>query len=314
MNDPKAPLISIALCTYNGSKYLREQLDSLVHQTYPNIEISVFDDCSTDDTWAILLEYALNYPQIKLHQNSHNLGYQKNFETNFKACLGDLIAPSDQDDIWALDKIEKLYLILKDHILVYHDSELINSEGSSMGLSIGSRLNFVKGKSPRSFLFFNCVSGHSMLFKKELLGHIFPLPNKGFYDHWIAFVASHFGSIDYIDACLVKYRQHPQNLTDILGSKRKESKLQITLSRIQRENDWLEICAAYEMQNTGAGFNTRLFNQGKPRINNYFNFRFGLTIWKNQQELLFIPKQKAKRRIGFAIRQIWGMKTKTIFK
>ncbi|REG94296.1 glycosyltransferase [Algoriphagus antarcticus] len=314
MNTSNLPLISIAMCTYNGENYLRKQLDSLVNQSYPEIEISIFDDCSSDLTVSIIQEYTAQFPHIRLHQNSINLGYQKNFEANFQSCIGELIAPCDQDDIWALDKVEKLYEILDVHILVYHDSELIDENDQSMKLSIGTRLNFVRGKNPISFLFFNCVSGHSMLFRRKLLQHIFPFPKKGFYDHWIVFVASHYGSIDFTTQCLVKYRQHQQNLTDILGAKRKETKLQTTISRIQRENDWLEICAEYENQHQGKGFTNDLFAQGKNRDANYFNFRFGYTIWKYQEELLHIPKQKPKRRLGFAIRQIWGVKTKTIFK
>ncbi|SFU20854.1 Glycosyl transferase family 2 [Algoriphagus locisalis] len=243
MNNSSLPLISIALCTYNGCKYLRPQLESLVNQTYPNLEISIYDDCSTDETPSIIQEYAKKFPQIKVHQNPRNLGYQENFAANFKACKGDLIAPCDQDDIWALNKIEKLFDLLQDHILVYHDSELIDEEGKSLGINISTRLNFVSGKNPKNFLFFNCVSGHSMLFSRDLLKYIFPFPKKGFYDHWMVFVASHYGSIDYLSECLVQYRQHQQNLTDILGAKRKETKLQTTISRIQRENNWLEICA-----------------------------------------------------------------------
>lgn len=314
MNSSNLPLISIAMCTYNGSRYLREQLDSLVYQTYPNLEISIFDDCSKDDTVAIVQEYASKFPMIKLYQNPVNLGYQENFAANFKACQGEFIAPCDQDDIWALDKIEKLYNILEDHILVYHDSELIDGDGKSMGIKMSSKLNFVKGKNPNTFLFFNCVSGHSMLFHKVLLEHIFPFPKKGFYDHWMVYVASHYGSIDFKNECLVSYRQHQYSITDILGTKRKETKLQTTISRIKRENDWLEICAAYEREINGPGFTSNLFEMGKNRDDNYFNFRFGYTIWKHQEDLLYIPKQKPKRRMGFAIRQVWGVKTKKLFK
>ncbi|WP_026953657.1 glycosyltransferase family 2 protein [Algoriphagus vanfongensis] len=314
MSNQSFPLISIAMCTYNGARYLRPQLDSLINQTYPNLEISVFDDCSSDETVSIVQEYMEKHPQIKLHRNPINLGYQGNFAANFKACQGELIAPCDQDDVWALDKLEKLFHILKDNMLVYHDSELIDEQGKSMGISMRTKLNFVRGKNPLPFLFFNCVSGHSMLFRKDLLDYIFPFPQKGFYDHWMVFVASHYGTIDYHDECLVQYRQHQKNLTDILGAKRKETKLQTTISRIQRENDWLEICAAYEQQVMGPGFNSSLYEQGKNRASNFFNFRFGYTIWKYQNDLLHIPKQKPKRRLGFAIRQIWGMKTKTLFK
>ena len=73
MTLSKTPLISIAMCTYNGEKYLRKQLDSLVNQTYPHVEISIFDDCSSDGTIAIILEYIELFPQIKLKQNPNYL-------------------------------------------------------------------------------------------------------------------------------------------------------------------------------------------------------------------------------------------------
>lgn len=314
MRNSTYPLISIAMCTYNGAKYLREQLDSLVNQSYPNLEISIFDDCSSDDTVAIVKEFAAQHPQIKLHQNEVNLGYQKNFEANFKACQGEFIAPCDQDDIWSLDKIQKLHELSANHILVYHDSELVDENGKSMKLAMSSRLNFVRGKSPHAFLFFNCVSGHSMLFSRDLLNHIFPFPTKGFYDHWMVYVASHFGSIAFHEQCLVKYRQHQQNLTDILGAKRKETKLQTTISRIERENDWLKVCADYEKSKNEVGFANKLYQSAIKRDSNYFNFDFGFEIWKHRQELLHIPKHDSKKKFSFALRQVWGVKTKMIFK
>src|ERR1700753_2011765 len=99
------PLVSIALCTYNGAVYLKEQLDSLIAQTYPNIEIVVVDDRSADDTWQLLTGYANTYPQFKIHQNAQNLGFVKNFEHAASLCSGELIALCDQDDIWHPEKI-----------------------------------------------------------------------------------------------------------------------------------------------------------------------------------------------------------------
>ena len=85
-------LVSIALCTYNGEAYIKEQLDSLIDQTYPNCEIIIVDDCSKDGTVGILKQYADKYPQIKLHINGENLGYTKNFEKAINLCNGDYVA------------------------------------------------------------------------------------------------------------------------------------------------------------------------------------------------------------------------------
>jgi len=87
---------------------------------------------------------------------------------------------------------------------VYHDSEFIDEHGISMDYKMSRKFNFVKGTDPRAFLFLNCVSGHSMLLRKSVLEKALPFPEKGFYDHWIVFIASHLGSIDYIEDCLVK--------------------------------------------------------------------------------------------------------------
>ena len=99
------PLISIALCTYNGERFVREQLDSLVNQTYKNIEIIAVDDHSSDQTFAILENYKSKFKNIRTFQNNANLGFRKNFEKALRECTGEYIALSDQDDVWRLDKI-----------------------------------------------------------------------------------------------------------------------------------------------------------------------------------------------------------------
>src|ERR1700721_1992019 len=123
------PLVSIALCTYNGAEYLAGQLDTLVNQTYKAIEIVVVDDCSTHSTFNILKNYAQKYPQIKISQNETNLGFTANFEKAVTLCNGQLIALCDQDDLWDLQKIELQVAAIKDNIFIYHDSEFIHEDG-----------------------------------------------------------------------------------------------------------------------------------------------------------------------------------------
>src|ERR1700739_3468336 len=115
-----AELVSIALCTYNGEAYIKEQLDSLIDQTYPNCEIIIVDDCSKDGTVGVLKQYADKYPQIKLHINSENLGYTKNFEKAIRLCNGEYIALCDQDDTWDKNKISILIDQIGNNILIYH--------------------------------------------------------------------------------------------------------------------------------------------------------------------------------------------------
>ena len=127
--DKQKPLISIALATYNGEKYLREFLDSIAYQTYKNIEIIACDDQSTDNTVKILEEYS-KILNLRYYLNENRLGPVKNFEKALKLCSGRFIALADQDDIWLPEKIETLYNeIIKDNniLCVKSDAYLIDA-------------------------------------------------------------------------------------------------------------------------------------------------------------------------------------------
>src|SRR5882762_9087557 len=98
--------ISIAMCTYNGARYLREQLDSIAAQTRPPSELIVCDDNSLDETREIVAGFAASAPfPVRLGVNEQNLGSIRNFERAIKLCEGDLIALSDQDDVWLPEKL-----------------------------------------------------------------------------------------------------------------------------------------------------------------------------------------------------------------
>ncbi|ERM84089.1 hypothetical protein P872_00845 [Rhodonellum psychrophilum GCM71 = DSM 17998] len=314
MTAKQFPLISIALCTFNGERFLKEQLDSLVGQTYPNLEIIAVDDRSEDGTWDILKDYAERFPSLQIIKNTQNLGYHKNFEKALGLCKGDLIAISDQDDRWELEKLQTMQHEIGQNIMLYHDSEFMDENGMSMEYKMSEKFNFVKGADPRAFFFLNCVSGHSMIFRKSVLEKALPFPEKGFYDHWLAFVASHLGSIDYLSDSLVKYRQHSKNATDIIGTKTITKGLSPSLDRLERENQWLKICAGFQKGVTDATFSTRLYQQAWKRKDNYINLDFGIEIWKSRHSLLPILKKSEWSKTCFALRHIWGVKAKRIFK
>src|SRR4051812_29514296 len=118
------PLVSIIVCTYNGEQFLEEQLQSVVNQTYPNIEITISDDKSTDQTAAILKKYE-EKNNIQVRYNEMNIGFLKNFELAVGMASGNYIAFCDQDDIWLPNKIERLLGAISDHSLVYSNSLLI---------------------------------------------------------------------------------------------------------------------------------------------------------------------------------------------
>jgi len=209
------PLVSIALCTYNGEKFLKEQLDSLIKQDYRPIEIIAIDDCSQDSTFKLLQEYEQSFQFFKAYRNDNNLGFLKNFEKNLSICTGEYIAFCDQDDIWASNKLSLQIENIGASGLIYHDSELINELGESLSLRISDLINMYEGDSPLPFLLRNCVSGHAILVHRSMIERITPF-QIGYHDWWSAYVAANINGIKYLDSCLVQYRQHESSSTKIL--------------------------------------------------------------------------------------------------
>ena len=249
------PLVSIALCTFNGEKYLAEQLDTLITQTYPNIEIIVVDDCSTDSTLKILKEYE-SRNLIRLYQNEKNIGFSKNFENAIQLCKGEFIALSDQDDIWEKNKIKLLLDNIGDSILIYHDSELINSTGQSLNKRMSDVNNFVKGTNNKAFIFRNCIAGHMIFFRKKLTSFIFPVPDIFFHDWWMVYAATTIDRITFVPNVLVKYRQHEKSYTDTLK-----------LREVQEHSRGRGAIAGYEQ---------RILTNHKvlKRLNIFYNYQF----------------------------------------
>ena len=308
----KKPLVSIALCTYNGAAYLGQQLDTLVAQTYQNLEIVVVDDCSTDNTWDILSGYSTRYPQFKVYKNEYNLGFVKNFERAATLCTGELIALCDQDDLWLPEKIELQVNTIKDNILVYHDSEFIHEDGTSMGKKVSDRMNFYGGDKPEAFLFFNCVSGHTILMKRELLNEALPLKQGYFHDWWLAYVATNMGTIDFIAQCLVKYRQHDKSDTNMLGLTRETDNYKIpSASKIEKQYKWLGYCAAYP-KNRRPQLISQFYEAYKKKINSYASLDLALLLYKYRSIVFYMRKKSKWSKLNYMFQQIFGTKAKKL--
>ena len=206
------PLVSVAMATYNGEKYLREQIDSIITQTYSPIQIIVTDDCSSDGTIEILEEYQ-NSHKLKFFQNEITLGYVKNFEKAIKLCSGEYIALADQDDIWEPNKIDLLVQEIGTYSLIHSDALLIDSEG---GLIEESYSRFSKKMTnPKNFtqiLLNGSVTGCTSLCKKTFLDSLLPFP-EGLYVHdkWMGIFAYLNQGLVYTDKPLISYRQHTSN-------------------------------------------------------------------------------------------------------
>ena len=206
-------LVSIAMATYNGEKFLKEQLDSIVNQTYKNLEIIICDDCSTDSTIDIIKDFQKRDRRIKLYQNEKQLGVLKNFEKAISLCSGEYIAISDQDDIWIANKIETMLSEIGDNILIYHDDSLIDEKGDLICESFYEFYNETPYPTIKNYYYYYyCISGHSLMFKNNLIKKILPIPIEAeFYDWWIGVNALAYGNIKYIPLQLVKWRAHSTN-------------------------------------------------------------------------------------------------------
>lgn len=210
----RAPLsVSVVMCTYNGASFVKEQLLSVLNQTWPVTEILVFDDCSTDNTAGIVALLAKEYPVIRLTVNTANIGYNRNFEQAMKAASGDIIAPCDQDDIWMKDKLQVMIEAWDDkHPLIYCHSATFTGN-APQNPQVNPNFHYYHGQDPRKIFMKNFVSGHAMLIKKSLLALALPFMDDVFYDWWLAVVASYNGGVQYVEKALVLRRLHENNIT-----------------------------------------------------------------------------------------------------
>ncbi len=222
--------IDILLATYNGEKYIKEQIDSVLNQSYSNFNLIISDDASSDSTVEILKEYEKKDERIKLIVQKENLGYIKNFEYLLTQVNSKYYMFSDQDDFWVKDKVLKSYnkLVNENLDLVFCDLEIVDenlnkiNESMMKYLKVDKRIK--KYNDYRLLYLDNCVPGCTIISKSEFLDLIFPLPNTTKYlihDYWIALVISINGKFGYIDEPLIKYRQHGNNQigTDKISTK-----------------------------------------------------------------------------------------------
>ena len=223
-------MISIALCTYNGEKYLQEQLGSIEQQTMVPDELVVCDDRSSDSTMEILGSFKerVSFP-VHIHQNETNLGALKNFEKAINLCQGKWISLCDQDDSWLPNKLEILSRKMEQMeaavgestpILIHTDAivgdESLNKIANSLWEFQGTYPQ--KGHSLSRLLSQNVVTGCTALFNRALWSRAFPIPEKAvIHDWWLALVASAFGKMGHVPESTIIYRQSGRN---VIGAKK----------------------------------------------------------------------------------------------
>ena len=208
---PDMPLVSVALCTWNGAEWLRAQLDSILAQQDVRLEMVALDDASSDASLDILREYAARDPRLRVHANERNLGHLRSFEKCMAMCAGDFIAPADQDDVWAPGKLRRLMDAIGEADLAYCDSAYIDGDGRATGRRVSDDLPMHRGHAPLRYVFQNTVSGHAALLRREVLADALPFPPLLFHDWWLAIRAAAGRGVVYVDEPLVQFRRHAQN-------------------------------------------------------------------------------------------------------
>ena len=217
---PTAP-ISVALCTYNGAAFLRDQLDSIATQILQPAEVVVFDDGSTDSTLALLQQFSQENPAMamRIEVNPHRFGPAGNFQRAIAACHGEIIVLCDQDDVWMPDKLAVIAAEFQrnpDLGLAFSDADICHESGESLGYRLWQSVGFdprlqrrlQRGSAFEVILRQNVVTGATMAFSSRLRDLVLPIDPRWMHDGWIALLIAAVAPVSAIRQPLVRYRQH----------------------------------------------------------------------------------------------------------
>lgn len=202
--------ISVCIATYNGGKFIRQQLDSILKQLETDDEIIISDDSSSDMTLEIIKLY--NDSRIKILAGNTFRSPIFNLENALKQAKGDYIFLADQDDIWDDNKIEITLSYLKEYNIVISDCNIINETGDEIHPSF-FELNKSKAGLLHNFIK-NSYLGCCMAFDRKMLEAILPFPeNIAMHDIWIGIISELIGNPIFISNKLISYRRHSLNFS-----------------------------------------------------------------------------------------------------
>ncbi len=217
--------LSVALASYNGERYIREQLDSIARQTRLPDELIISDDASVDATADIVLGFAQNAPfPVRFQRNSERLGSTRNFESAIRACNGGIIFLCDQDDVWYPDKvaiIEERFNNASNLGAVFTEADIVDQDLHPLRQKLWSASKFspkeqaqVAGPDALGVLLRHpVVTGATMAFRSIYRDLVLPIPEPEiiWHDAWISLLISATSSLDALPTSLIAYRQHDAN-------------------------------------------------------------------------------------------------------
>lgn len=220
-SQSQALRISIALCTFNGEKYLLQQLNSIQNQTVLPTELVICDDGSSDRTLELAREFAEQARfAVRIISNSQRRGSTKNFEKAIGLCTGEIIALCDQDDVWYPEKLATLVsLFQSDAGLggVFSDGDLTGANGEPLGMTLWQSFLFdpqnqdaaVRGLAEGVLLRRSIVTGATLAFRSSLRDRILPIPTSWVHDGWLAWMLCLNSKLGLCSKKLIAYRIHP---------------------------------------------------------------------------------------------------------
>lgn len=218
-SHPDTETISVALCTYNGAKFLEEQLASLQGQERTPDELVVCDDGSRDNTVRLVEAFARIAPfPVRIHLNPVNLGSTRNFDHALRLCAGSLIAFCDQDDVWHAARLSECARVLAENPgmeMVFSNGLLIDEMGIRLPGRLWDRFTFdssirerIRAGDMLPLVRYRFVTGATMMFRTRLREYLCPAAGEWLHDGWIAAMAACMGGIGFLDEPLIQYRVH----------------------------------------------------------------------------------------------------------
>ena len=240
------PRFSVAMCTYNGARFVAEQLASVAAQTRPPDELVVCDDRSTDGTVALVEAFAARAPfPVRLHVNERNLGSTRNFGCAVALASGDLIALSDQDDVWRPEKLERLaarFAARPEVGLVFSDAELVDEGLRPLGRRLWEGVGFGpreqrlvrRGRALDVLLPGWHVTGATLAFRADFVKLVLDIPEDLalIHDGWIALLVSAVSAADFVEEPLIDYRQHARQQVGVAEKPAGESGVAAAARRV----------------------------------------------------------------------------------
>lgn len=222
--------VSVALCTHDGAAYVAQQVRSILAQRPAPLELVVGDDASTDDTIGVIertvAEARATDPalptELRVLRRTTPLGVVGNFAATLAECRGDLVALSDQDDVWHADKLARIvprFAADPDLLLVHTDARLVDGDGEPLGLDLlaaleatrGERAGLESGDAFAVLLRRNLVTGATVVLRRSLVDAATPFPETWVHDEWLAALAAALGTLRLEPTPLIDYRQHATN-------------------------------------------------------------------------------------------------------